>query len=1829
MEQFNNKRKTVYLFGLVVVLLGLFGITYAIFNYTKTGSSNTITVGRMAFNANHSQITLNNISPVNSSDVLENDTDVGIMTIDITGDTEYSEGIEYLLTAKNVQNTINNKTIPISVIVTYEESENKDIGEEDNSYFTNRGGNSSIYKVLANSTISENDRLLVGFIKADQTGIDGTVTVRAYVDADSIIVSDNYTGTTDKVVLTTSEWNSLKGNNALSFQVKVEANEGTWVDTATPTTIPSVTPTATPEPTPICKPVTLSSSLHTEQCNQSNASQGCQLDGYALGADITYGNVVTSSNYNPGDAFDCDVDGTGYNQRFYYLRTIDNKAVLISYTNFEGESGQQIANSFTYNDALPKLPTATQWSNLPTSYAAPFEGMAARFVYLDDLRVATNSASNAALTSSKSLAALDFIFENTSYALSNGRSTVWVIGDEGAHLRYHKNSLNIATADSSSANAVRPVIEIPLNLIEGYVAPAPTATPTATATPTPTPTPTVAPTATPTPSPTPTVAPTATPTPSPTTTPSVTYTVSYETEGGSTNPADMNVAANTKLGALPNSPTKSGYVFKGWYTQANSGGVKINEETIITGNVTFHAQWDELVCLKATTLHSANGVTFGTLPGNNDIAGGFAYDCKVQTTGTYSERFYYLTKDENNIAALIYSNNTHQNNDSLETICNATGLNYSSDITTGPLGSELPKTTQWDNVSLHSTPRQLLNESGTTAYGNGTLGTTSYTGKAARFATIQEISEATGLPISTITQNGGLKDNSDANKNMYLFENVKMLQPSGTSPDCRSNYWLESPKESGSGYVFRINGGQSTEFFVGNQVGNSTKYSGTRPTIEVPTRLIEGVPITYKVTFNSKGGTDVPSRYVVADAQLGTLPTAPLKSGYVFDGWYTDDTNYDTEVTSSRVIHDNVTFYAKWSEGAVGTHMVTFNLDGGSMSDSQARTVSHGSAVGQLPTPTKTDYIFNGWYLVDEPNHSSTLSVYIDATHVVNDDEEYIASWEYNNYEASIGSVKYVTLAEAFGAVTNSTPTTITVLKDVAMTEEITIPSGRDITLDIGNHVISNSSQNVFESNGTLRIHDGTIRDTTTQGAINNNANANLYVSGGIIENTSTRQAIYNKGKLYISGDAILRTTATDRGAVDNDDANARIEMTGGRIEATSASGKTGALRIVSGTAIITGGTIISNSTNDATSEKGDYAAGIYNKGTLTIGTSDGAHVTSAPIIQAKRYGVYSTQNYSFYDGIIKGVTAATNDDTKITPESGLNKVTGTETISSVTYNTLYYELVSGNTVYFDANGGSVSPSQKTVQENTAIGSLPTPEYTGYIFDGWYLDTDTNYTTEITSSYVPQDGDTLVAKWLQSVTFASISNTSRSIVGTNNTDTIAVANAGTIEPFTYSSSDTFVATVNSSGVVTSQGAGRAMITLTGDLSGNTKNVYVTVSLDNNTPTFDIMPDAMREYFDNINDWARGQTDTDHTSYDTAMSTNLSSHNCVNFNGDNRDSVTSGTVFCDQPKQYDTGITGSVKVYEYDYANSTRGIEATYVTNNNGKLYNFIPGKVYYWEKDGDSSVNGKVYIHGEKRIITIDNSPNDTLHQIRNVRDLGGIKVDTDGDGTMDGTIKYGILYRGEKVWRGNSNTTADATNTQGLFTKLGINHEMDLRKSSEPTPSNETTVGTLLLNDDNPSITNTYEIIHYELSYTNDRSYYDLARKAAIDVMDEIIAAYNNNQDYSLYFHCRIGSDRTGTLAYILEGLLGAPVEERYRDYEMSVFFGIDERTRFYLKKSDSGSGLKKFVYMKNAMKASNQQGKEDVLSWFLQANEGDATKDAADMTRINNFRTAMIDYY
>ena len=241
-----TKKQMYLVIGAFALVMLLGGVTYAFFNYTRTGTANTIRVGRIAFNTSQASgqdgaINLSNAFPITRTMAATDNTNAGEVVITITGDTTYSGGVEYLVTATDVTNTVNSKAVPISIIATASNG----LGTSDDSYFTNRGGNSSIYKVLANETISNNDQILVGYIAPDnnQTGVNGTITIRAYLDSDLVAISDTYNnGNTptdnlgtpasfgeNKTVLTTSEWNSLR-TNGVSFKVKIVAQEGTWVE---------------------------------------------------------------------------------------------------------------------------------------------------------------------------------------------------------------------------------------------------------------------------------------------------------------------------------------------------------------------------------------------------------------------------------------------------------------------------------------------------------------------------------------------------------------------------------------------------------------------------------------------------------------------------------------------------------------------------------------------------------------------------------------------------------------------------------------------------------------------------------------------------------------------------------------------------------------------------------------------------------------------------------------------------------------------------------------------------------------------------------------------------------------------------------------------------------------------------------------------------------------------------------------------------------------------------------------------------------------------------------------------------------------------------------------------------------------------------------------------------------------------------------------------------------------------------------------------------------------------------------------------------------------
>lgn len=69
----------------------------------------------------------------------------------------------------------------------------------------------------------------------------------------------------------------------------------------------------------------------------------------------------------------------------------------------------------------------------------------------------------------------------------------------------------------------------------------------------------------------------------------------------------------------------------------------------------------------------------------------------------------------------------------------------------------------------------------------------------------------------------------------------------------------------------------------------------------------------YVVTFDSKGGTDVPSQDAMY-ADYVQEPEAPTREGYVFTGWYSDENCIYLWDMENGQISQSMTLYAGWEK---------------------------------------------------------------------------------------------------------------------------------------------------------------------------------------------------------------------------------------------------------------------------------------------------------------------------------------------------------------------------------------------------------------------------------------------------------------------------------------------------------------------------------------------------------------------------------------------------------------------------------------------------------------------------------------------------------------------------------------------------------------------------------------------------------------------------------------------------------------------------------------------------------------------------------------------------
>jgi uncharacterized repeat protein (TIGR02543 family) len=165
-----------------------------------------------------------------------------------------------------------------------------------------------------------------------------------------------------------------------------------------------------------------------------------------------------------------------------------------------------------------------------------------------------------------------------------------------------------------------------------------------------------------------------------------------------------------------------------------------------------------------------------------------------------------------------------------------------------------------------------------------------------------------------------------------------------------------------SGYTF---GGWYT-----STGGGGTQFTGTTmvsANITVYARWVANAPSQYTVTFNADGGSpSTQTRTVTSGAPVGSgnWPFDPVKNGYTFGGWYTQQNGGGTPFTASTAVNANITVYARWTPDAPGQYTVTFDADEGDPS-TQTSTVTSGASIGsgKMPSdPVKSGYTFGGCY---------------------------------------------------------------------------------------------------------------------------------------------------------------------------------------------------------------------------------------------------------------------------------------------------------------------------------------------------------------------------------------------------------------------------------------------------------------------------------------------------------------------------------------------------------------------------------------------------------------------------------------------------------------------------------------------------------------------------------------------------------------------------------------------------------------------------------------------------------------------------------------------------
>lgn len=229
-----------------------------------------------------------------------------------------------------------------------------------------------------------------------------------------------------------------------------------------------------------------------------------------------------------------------------------------------------------------------------------------------------------------------------------------------------------------------------------------------------------------------------------------------------------------------------------------------------------------------------------------------------------------------------------------------------------------------------------------------------------------------------------------------------------------------------------------------------------------------------------------------------------------------------------------------------------------------------------------------------------------------------------------------------------------------------------------------------------------------------------------------------------------------------------------------------------------------------------------------------------------------------------------------------------------------------------------------------------------------------------------------------------------------------------------------------------------------------------------------------------------------------------------------------------------------------------------------EVFNLVPGEKYYYKV---LAADGKVL----KQAIVVPVGPLRMINGVAgNVRDLGGWKA-------AGGHIAYGKLYRGAALER-------ISDNGRNIFLNdLGISVDLDLRGIKD----SEARVKAVMP-----------ETVYLKLPVEknlgrgtgNTQELYQQAIRSIIGWLSE---------GRAVYFHCAGGADRTGSLAFLIEALLGVSESDLSKDYELTTFGRVNTRLRNYRATEEETHILYELVTYLRTFGAPGTSINDLVLNW------------------------------